>query len=88
MEKFPEMKDFITDLYFENSIRYFAVKEFVEILNRIAIEPGLDEMELKGLISECLDKCNYLESDEHWDSLQDKTIHQIYCLAKDLKVKS
>lgn len=84
MEKFPELKDFVQDVYFESLSKFNTLKEFIQTLDDIARTPGLSHVELLGIISESLDRCKFLESEEFKDSC--KTLHQIEILAKDLNI--
>lgn len=72
MEKYPEFNDLITEFHSENQAKYEAVKEFVEMLNNIGCAPGVNDTELRCIIRDSLRRCDYLESDEYKDELQEK----------------
>lgn len=81
---YPELNDFVQDVYFENDSKFKMLKQFVEQLNDISTEPGMDYLTLQAIIRDSLSKCTELENKEPKTSEFEFINNQIKEMAFDL----
>lgn len=64
LKNYPELRDFIQDVYFEDRHIFETVKQFVEQLNDIITEPGLNQTDIQFIIQDALDQCLRMENED------------------------
>jgi hypothetical protein len=84
MSNFPELTDFIQDIYFENEEKFKTIREFLEMLKDVSIDSGMDLTTLQGLINDSWCKCLELENEEPKISEFEFVNNQIKEMAIDL----